>query len=91
MPDTWTILDEAVGESRLVVTARPGLDGEWLVTFIRRNSRRKFLDQCAAWMPNGEWDGSRWLPFRCKHVPPDAMARVQEWLRDRPEVAEVAF
>jgi hypothetical protein len=93
MPDTYTILNEKIGMGRILVTARPGLGpcrGQWLVTFERHNSRRKFLDQCAAWMPDGEWDGSRWLPFRSQFVPPDALQRVQDWLRGRPVPAEVA-
>jgi hypothetical protein len=89
MPDTHTILDEPIGMGRILVTARPGAGpctGQWLVTFERHNSKRKFLDQCAAWLPCGEWDGTRWLPFRSQYVPPDALTKIQSWLRDRPVV-----
>jgi hypothetical protein len=58
--------------------------------FWLHNSKRNLLDQCAAWMPDGEWDGSRWLPFRSQFVPPDVLQRVQDWLRGRPVPAEVA-
>jgi hypothetical protein len=91
MPDTHTILNEQIGMSRIIVTARPGRGpcrGQWLVTFERHNSKRKLLDQCAAWMPDGEWDGSRWLPFRSQFVPPEMLIKVQDWLRGRPAVAE---
>lgn len=87
MPDTYTILDEPISQGRIIVTARPGPNYQWLVTFVRKNSKRKFLDQCAAWMPDGEWDGSRWLPYRSQFVPPEMLIRVQDWLRGRPAVA----
>jgi hypothetical protein len=87
MPNTYTILDEPIGQGRLVVTARHAPDGLWLVTFVRRNSKRKFLDQCAAWLPCGEWDGTRWLPFRSQYVPPDALIKIQDWLREPVAVA----
>ena len=89
MPDTHTILKEQIGMCRIIVTARPGLGlcrGQWLVTFECHNSKRKLLDQCAAWMPDGEWDRSRWLPFRSRFVPPEELLRVQDWLRGRPAV-----
>jgi hypothetical protein len=41
-------------------------------------------------MPDGEWDGSRWLPYRSQFGPPDVLQRVQDWLRGRPVPAEVA-
>ena len=90
MADTYTILDEPIGQGRIIVTARPGPNHQWLVKFVRKNSKRKFLDQCAAWMPDGEWDGSRWLPYRSQLVPPEMLTRVQDWLRGRPAVVEVA-
>ena len=87
----YTILDEPIGQGRIIVTARPGPNHQWLVTFVRRNSKRKFLDQCAAWMPDGEWDGyPRWRPYRSQYVPPEMLIKVQDWLRGRPAVAEVA-
>jgi hypothetical protein len=86
MPDTYAILHEPIGSGYIKVTARPGPDGKWLVEFIRGDSRRKFLNQWAAWLPCGEWDGRRWLPYRSQHVPPDALAKVQDWLRGRPAV-----
>ncbi|GDX76274.1 hypothetical protein LBMAG41_13500 [Cyanobium sp.] len=90
MPDTHVILNEQIGMGRIIVTARPGANRYWIVTFVRRNSRKTILDETAAWMPDGEWDGSRWLPFRSQLVPPDALQRVQDWLQGRPVPAEVA-
>jgi len=93
MTDTYTILDGQIGMGRIIVTARPGrgpCKGQWLVTFVRKNSTRRFLDQCAAWLPAGEWDGTRWLPFRSRYVPPEMLQQVQDWLRDRPVPVEVA-
>ena len=77
----YTILDELIGQGRIIVTARPGPNHQWLVTFVRKNSKRKFLDQCAAWMPDGKWDGSYWLPYRSQFVPPHVLEEVQRWLQ----------
>jgi hypothetical protein len=88
MPETYSILDEQIGFTRIVVTACPGLYHQWLVMFVRTNRKRKLLDQCAVWLPAGEWDGSRWLPFRSQHVSPDVLTKVQAWLQGRPVPAE---
>ena len=90
MPDTHTILDEQIGMGRIIVTARPGANRYWLVTFVRRNSRETILDEIAAWIPDGKWAGTYWLPYRSRFVPPDVLQRVQDWLRGRPVPAEVA-
>jgi hypothetical protein len=90
MPEIHSILDEQIGFTRIVVTACPGLYHRWLVRFVRTNRKRKLLDQCAAWLPDGEWDGSCWLPFRSKHVSPDVLTKVQAWLQGRPVPPEVA-
>ena len=82
MPDIYVILDEPIGQGRIIVTAWPGPSHQWLVRFVRRNSKRKFLDQCAAWMPNGDWDGHpRWLSCRSQFVPPHVLEEVQRWLQ----------
>jgi hypothetical protein len=84
MPDTHTILNEQIGTGRIIVTARPGTNHYWIVTFARGNSRKAILDEIAAWMPDGKWAGTYWLPFRCRLVPPDVLQRVEDWLRGRP-------
>jgi hypothetical protein len=88
MPEIHSILDEQIGFTRIVVTACPGLHHQWLVRFVRTNRKRKLLDQCAVWLPAGEWDGSCWLPFRSKYVSPDVLTKVQDWLQGRPVPAE---
>ena len=45
MPNVYTILDEQIGFTRIIVSARPGLHHQWLVKFVRTNSKRKLLDQ----------------------------------------------
>lgn len=90
MPEIHSILNEQIGFTRIIVTAHPGPCHQWLVTFVRTNRNRKLLDQCAAWLPAGEWDGSRWLPFRSQHVSPDVLTKVQAWLQGRPVPPKVA-
>ena len=72
----------------LTVTAHP-TPCYWVVRFVRRNSQRKLLDQCAAWLPACRWDDTRWHPVGARLVPPAALAVVEDWLTDRT-VAEVA-
>ena len=72
----------------LTVTAHPGPAGQWIVRFVRRNSQRKLLDQCAAWLPAGRWDDTRWHPVGARLVPPAALASVEAWLAERAVVAE---
>jgi hypothetical protein len=88
--NTYTIIDEytATG-SRLNVTARHGPFGSWLVDFVLRSSWRKQLDQCAAWLPAGHWNTSRWHPLDKRQVRPEVLARVEAWLRDRSVAREV--
>ena len=80
----------------LTVTAHPG-PGYWIVRFVRRNSQRKLLDQCAAWLPCGRWDDrtgarrrtTRWHPVGARLVPPAALATVEAWLAERAVTQEV--
>ena len=58
----------------LTVTAHPG-PGYW-------------VDQCAAWLPCGRWDDTRWYPVGARLVPPAALAVVEEWLAERAVVAD---
>jgi hypothetical protein len=74
----------------LTVTARPGPAGQWIVNFVRRKGMHKQLDQCAAWLPAGRWDDTRWHPVGARLVPPAALASVEAWLADRAVTAEVA-
>jgi hypothetical protein len=106
MSDAHTILDEPIGMGRIIVTARPGLGplrGQWLVTFVRFNGKKRLLDAEAVWLPKvpgplspignkrlGAWWACYWLPFRSRLVPSDALQRAQDWLRDRPVPTEVA-
>jgi len=78
--------DPAIG---LTVTAHPG-PGYWVVNFVRRKRMHKMLDQCAAWLPAGRWDDTRWHPVGARLVPPDALATVEAWLVDRTVPVEVA-
>ena len=64
----------------LTVTARPGPEGQWIVNFVRRKRMTKQLDQCAAWLPFGRWDDTRWHPVGARLVPPAALAAVEAWL-----------
>jgi hypothetical protein len=73
----------------LTCTARPG-PGYWVVNFVRRKGMHKQLDQCAAWLPAGRWDDTRWHPVGARLVPPAALASVEAWLADRAVTAEVA-
>jgi hypothetical protein len=66
----------------LTVTAHPG-PGYWVVNFVRRRRMTKMLDQCAAWLPCGRWDDTRWHPVGARLVPPAALAVVEEWLTER--------
>lgn len=69
-------------EMKLTVTARAGLNGCWLVTFIRRGRNgHKVLDQCAAWLPGGWWDERRWHPMGARLVPAAVVLEVEQWLR----------
>lgn len=69
-------------EMKLTVTARAGLNGCWLVTFIRRGRNgHKVLDQCAAWLPGGWWDERRWHPIGARLVPAAVVLEVEQWLR----------
>jgi hypothetical protein len=90
MSDIHTIIDEytATG-SRLNVTARHGPFGSWLVDFVLRSSWSKQLDRCAAWLPAGHWNTSRWHPLDKRQVRPEVLARVEAWLRDRSVAREV--
>jgi hypothetical protein len=90
MSEIYSILDEQIGFTRIIVTARPGLYHKWFVRFVRTNRKRVLLDQCAVWLPDGKWDGPCWLPFRSPHVSPDVLIKVQAWLRGRPVPLEVA-
>lgn len=87
MPDPHPIHQDPT--NGLEVTARPGRDGVWLVNFTRRAKTHKMLDQCAAWLPSGHWDDSRWHPVGARLVPPAALAKVERWLQNRPAVQEV--
>ena len=78
--------DRIVG---LTVTARPGPDGQWILNFMRRKRMHKQLDKCAAYLPSGRWDDSRWHPVGARLVPPAALAAVEAWLVARAAV-EVA-
>jgi hypothetical protein len=73
----------------LTVTAHPG-PGYWVVRFVRRKGMHKMLDQCAAWLPAGRWDDTRWHPVGARLVPPAALATVEAWLADRTVPLEVA-
>lgn len=75
-----TIYDQPIGFTRLVVTARPGLDGSWLVQFMRRGRTGKMLDQCAAWLSSGRWDDHRWHPVGARLIPAEVLASVEDWL-----------
>jgi hypothetical protein len=91
MVDNHTILTGPLGYGRITVTARRGPDSQWLVMFVRTNSKRKLLDQCAAWLPDQDcWDDSRWQPNLSPFVPPAVLQQVVAWLRARPTAAEVA-
>jgi hypothetical protein len=72
----------------LTVTAHPG-PGYWVVKFVRRKRMTKLLDQCAAWLPCGRWDDTRWHPVGARLVPPAALAVVEDWLAERAVVQEV--
>jgi hypothetical protein len=72
----------------LTVTAHPG-PGYWVVNFVRRKRMTKQLDQCAAWLPCGRWDDTRWHPVGARLVPPAALAVVEEWLTERAVVQEM--
>ena len=76
--------DRIVG---LTVTARPGPNSQWIVNFVRRKRMQKQLDQCAAWLPSGRWDDTRWHPVGARLVPPAALAAVEAWLAKRAAVA----
>ena len=65
----------------LTITARVGLSGEWLVQFVRYGRTLKQLDRCAAWLPSGCWDETRWHPTTTRLVPPAALVEVERWLR----------
>ena len=64
----------------LTVTARPGPDGQWIVSFVRRKR------MCAAWLPSGRWDDNRWHPVGARLIPPAALAAVEAWLVERAAV-----
>ena len=71
---------------RLTITARIGLSGEWLVQFVRYGCASKQLDRCAAWLPSGCWDETRWHPTTTTRlVPPAALVEVERWLVGRGE------
>ena len=70
----------------LTVTARPGPDGQWIVNFVRRKRMQTQLDQCAAWLPSGRWDDTRWHPVGARLIPPAALAAVEAWLVGRAAV-----
>lgn len=78
--------DHIVG---LTVTARPGPDGQWIVDFMRRKRMHQQLDQCAAWLPSGRWDDTRWHPVGARLVPPAALTAVEAWLAERAAVGVV--
>jgi hypothetical protein len=65
----------------LTITARPGLTGEWLVSFVKRGRVAKQLDRTAAW--RGRWDETRWNPIGSRLVPAAALLEVERWLRER--------
>lgn len=65
----------------LTITARPGLSGEWLVSFVKRGRVAKQLDRTAAW--RGSWDETRWSPIGSRLVPAAALLKVERWLRER--------
>ena len=67
----------------LTVTAHPGPAGQWIVNFVRRKRMHKMLDHCAAWLPRGRWDDTRWHPVGARLVPPAALAVVEAWLAER--------
>ena len=56
---------------------------------MRRKRMHKSLDQCAAYLPSGRWDDSRWHPVGARLVPPAALTAVEAWLVARAAV-EVA-
>jgi len=66
----------------LTITARPGLSGEWLVSFVKRGRTTKQLDRTAAWR-SGSWDETRWSPIGSRLVPAAALLEVERWLRER--------
>ena len=82
------IYNGSAGNGRLVVTARSAAAGtpqaQWLVQFTRYGARGKLLDQCAAWLPSLQaWDRFRCHPVRHRLIPPQILAIVEAWLRDR--------
>ena len=66
----------------LTITARPGLSGEWLVSFVKRGRVAKQLDRTAAWRSGG-WDETRWSPIGSPLVPAAALLEVERWLRQQ--------
>ena len=63
----------------LTVTARPGPNNQWFVSFMRRK-RMKLAIHCAAWLPSGRWDDNRWHPVGARLAPPVALEAVEAWL-----------
>jgi hypothetical protein len=67
----------------LTITARRGLSGEWLVSFVKRGRTTKQLDRCAAWR-DGCWDERRWRPACSRLVPAAVLLEVERWLEAQP-------
>ena len=54
------------------------------MTFTRYGTRGKQLDKCAAWLPEQQaWDQTRWDPSNSRLVPADALAKVEDWLKEQ--------
>jgi len=81
-PTTTTPHTLHTSPAGLTITARPGLSGEWLVSFVKRGRTTKQLDQTAAWRSGG-WDETRWSPVGSRLVPTAALIMVEWWLRER--------
>ena len=56
----------------------------WLVTFTRYGVRGKSFDQCAIWLSREQtWDQTRWDPSNSRLVPAEALAKVEQWLKEQ--------
>ncbi|MEI6032443.1 MAG: hypothetical protein WCQ20_14965 [Synechococcaceae cyanobacterium ELA739] len=83
-----TIYNALHGVGSLIVKASPSNYVQerscWLVTFTRYGVRGKQLDQCAIWLSRAQaWDQTRWDPSNSRLVPAEALAKVEEWLREQ--------